>query len=355
MPRATTASSGSCTPTTTECATSARGRGSSRCSTRVRGRAAEHPRRGRRAVPARRAHRRAVFQHGPGGAGRGRRRSGRAGRGRARRCGSSIVCASSRRARSTSRTRTSPQLSFALAGKVELPADDKLGSCATSPSARGWSSCSELLEHARADGAARPACGRAGGDERPGRPRVRRARQGYDGARGRDDRSRSSTRIACARTSPCSTSSSTASPSRSSTRRRRRRSRGRCSTRCATSTSTRTRTSTAASTGSPSARRPATRRRAAKVAGFVNAPSEREVIFTRSATEALNLVAYAWGLDNLGPGDVVVVTDLEHHSSFVPWQYVAGPHGRGVQGDPDRRVGRASARRARRDRARREP
>ena len=51
-----------------------------------------------------------------------------------------------------------------------------------------------------------------------------------------------------------------------------------------------------------------------KVAGFVNAPSEREVIFTRSATEALNLVAYAWGLDNLGPGDLVVVTDLEHHS-----------------------------------------
>ena len=60
-----------------------------------------------------------------------------------------------------------------------------------------------------------------------------------------------------------------------------------------------------------------------KVAGFVNAPSERELIFTRSATESLNLVAYAWGLDNLGPGDVVLVTELEHHSSFVPWQYVA--------------------------------
>jgi cysteine desulfurase/selenocysteine lyase len=60
-----------------------------------------------------------------------------------------------------------------------------------------------------------------------------------------------------------------------------------------------------------------------KVASFVNASSEREVIFTRSATEALNLVAYAWGLDNLGPGDLVLVTELEHHSSFVPWQYVA--------------------------------
>jgi cysteine desulfurase / selenocysteine lyase len=60
-----------------------------------------------------------------------------------------------------------------------------------------------------------------------------------------------------------------------------------------------------------------------KVRAFVNAGSTREVIFTRGATEALNLVAYAWGLDNLGPGDVVVVTELEHHSNFVPWQYVA--------------------------------
>jgi cysteine desulfurase/selenocysteine lyase len=47
------------------------------------------------------------------------------------------------------------------------------------------------------------------------------------------------------------------------------------------------------------------------------------VIFTRSATEAINLVAYAWGLDNLGPGDVVVITELEHHANFVPWQYIA--------------------------------
>ena len=48
-----------------------------------------------------------------------------------------------------------------------------------------------------------------------------------------------------------------------------------------------------------------------KVAGFVNAPSEREIVFTRQATEALNLVAYAWGLDNLGPGDLVLVSELE--------------------------------------------
>jgi cysteine desulfurase/selenocysteine lyase len=60
-----------------------------------------------------------------------------------------------------------------------------------------------------------------------------------------------------------------------------------------------------------------------KVAAFVNAPAAREIVFTRNATEAINLVAYAWGLPNLGPGDVVVVTELEHHSNFVPWQYVA--------------------------------
>ena len=60
-----------------------------------------------------------------------------------------------------------------------------------------------------------------------------------------------------------------------------------------------------------------------KVAAFVNAPSPREIVFTRSATEGLNLVAYAWGLDNLGPGDVVVASELEHHSNFVPWQYIA--------------------------------
>jgi cysteine desulfurase/selenocysteine lyase len=60
-----------------------------------------------------------------------------------------------------------------------------------------------------------------------------------------------------------------------------------------------------------------------KLATFVNAPSPRELIFVRGATEGLNLVAYSWGLNTLGPGDVVVVTELEHHSNFVPWQYVA--------------------------------
>jgi cysteine desulfurase/selenocysteine lyase len=60
-----------------------------------------------------------------------------------------------------------------------------------------------------------------------------------------------------------------------------------------------------------------------KVAAFVNAPASREIVFVRNATEALNLVAYSWGRANLGPGDVVLVTELEHHSNFVPWQAAA--------------------------------
>jgi cysteine desulfurase / selenocysteine lyase len=64
-----------------------------------------------------------------------------------------------------------------------------------------------------------------------------------------------------------------------------------------------------------------------KVRAFVNAPSEREIIFVRNATEGLNLVAYSYGLARLGPGDVVLATQLEHHSNFVPWQYVANRTG----------------------------
>lgn len=56
---------------------------------------------------------------------------------------------------------------------------------------------------------------------------------------------------------------------------------------------------------------------------FVNAPVASEIIFVRNATEAINLVAYGWGLKNLGPGDVVIVTELEHHANFVPWQFIA--------------------------------
>jgi cysteine desulfurase/selenocysteine lyase len=60
-----------------------------------------------------------------------------------------------------------------------------------------------------------------------------------------------------------------------------------------------------------------------KARAFVNAETTREIVFTHNVTSALNLVAYAWGLDNLGPGDLVLVTEMEHHSNFVPWQYVA--------------------------------
>jgi len=67
------------------------------------------------------------------------------------------------------------------------------------------------------------------------------------------------------------------------------------------------------------------------VRAFINAPAAREVIFTRNTTEAINLVAYAWGLNNLGPGDLVVVTELEHHSNFVPWQYIAKRQGAGFR------------------------
>jgi cysteine desulfurase/selenocysteine lyase len=68
-----------------------------------------------------------------------------------------------------------------------------------------------------------------------------------------------------------------------------------------------------------------------KVAALLSAPSPRECIFVRNATEGLNLVAYAWGLNNLGPGDVVLVTELEHHSNYVPWQYMAKQTGAGFQ------------------------
>jgi len=56
-----------------------------------------------------------------------------------------------------------------------------------------------------------------------------------------------------------------------------------------------------------------------KVAKFINAKSWREIVFTRNATEAMNIVAHGWGMWNLEPGDEVVVTIMEHHSGIVPW------------------------------------
>jgi cysteine desulfurase / selenocysteine lyase len=59
-----------------------------------------------------------------------------------------------------------------------------------------------------------------------------------------------------------------------------------------------------------------------RIARFVNW-GVTETIFTRNITEALNLVAYAWGDANVGPGDRIVVTEMEHHSNYVPWQQLA--------------------------------
>ncbi|MDB9306941.1 MULTISPECIES: SufS family cysteine desulfurase [Cyanophyceae] len=60
-----------------------------------------------------------------------------------------------------------------------------------------------------------------------------------------------------------------------------------------------------------------------KVAKFINAASRQEIIYTRNASEAINLVAYSWGMNNLHPGDEIIMSVMEHHSNIVPWQLVA--------------------------------
>ncbi|HLU82859.1 MAG TPA: cysteine desulfurase [Trueperaceae bacterium] len=64
-----------------------------------------------------------------------------------------------------------------------------------------------------------------------------------------------------------------------------------------------------------------------KVAGFIGAPTSDSLIFTRNATEAINLVAASWGRANLTPGDEIVLTYAEHHANLVPWQLVASERG----------------------------
>lgn len=64
-----------------------------------------------------------------------------------------------------------------------------------------------------------------------------------------------------------------------------------------------------------------------KVAAFVNAASRQEIVFTRNASEAINLVAYSWGLSNLQQGDEIVLSVMEHHSNLVPWQMIAARTG----------------------------
>ncbi|MEM6753485.1 MAG: cysteine desulfurase [Cyanobacteria bacterium P01_C01_bin.38] len=60
-----------------------------------------------------------------------------------------------------------------------------------------------------------------------------------------------------------------------------------------------------------------------KVTKFVNAASRQEIVFTRNATEAINLVAYSWGMNNLQPGDEIILSVMEHHSNIIPWQLIA--------------------------------
>ncbi|MGB6837353.1 MAG: cysteine desulfurase [Dehalococcoidia bacterium] len=88
-----------------------------------------------------------------------------------------------------------------------------------------------------------------------------------------------------------------------------------------------------------------------KVAHFINAPSYENTIFTRNTTESLNLVASAWGRRNLGPGDEIVLSVMEHHSNLIPWQLVArntgaqlrfidiDEQGRLLRGDVERLIG----------------
>jgi cysteine desulfurase/selenocysteine lyase len=64
-----------------------------------------------------------------------------------------------------------------------------------------------------------------------------------------------------------------------------------------------------------------------KVAGLINARRPEEIIFTRSTTEAINLVAYAWGRANINEGDEIIATEMEHHSNLVPWQMLAAERG----------------------------
>lgn len=65
----------------------------------------------------------------------------------------------------------------------------------------------------------------------------------------------------------------------------------------------------------------------ATIADFLGARDRREVIFVRNATEAINLVSHAWGAANVGAGDRIVLTEMEHHSNIVPWQLLAGASG----------------------------
>jgi cysteine desulfurase/selenocysteine lyase len=68
-----------------------------------------------------------------------------------------------------------------------------------------------------------------------------------------------------------------------------------------------------------------------KIGRFINARSWREIIFTRNATESINLVAYSWGQANIKAGDVIITSEMEHHANLVPWQQLAARTGATVK------------------------
>ena len=72
----------------------------------------------------------------------------------------------------------------------------------------------------------------------------------------------------------------------------------------------------------------------AAVRRFINAPKVHEVVFTKNATEALNLVAHSWGSANLRAGDAIVLTHMEHHANIVPWHMLAAERGLGLRWVP---------------------
>ena len=77
-----------------------------------------------------------------------------------------------------------------------------------------------------------------------------------------------------------------------------------------------------------------------KVHRFINSPSEKEIIFTKNATEAINLVAYTWARSELSTGDVILLSSLEHHSNIVPWQQLASEIGIEIRWIPLTKDGR---------------
>ena len=68
-----------------------------------------------------------------------------------------------------------------------------------------------------------------------------------------------------------------------------------------------------------------------RLATFIGAPTWRETVFVRNATEAINLVAFSWGRANLAPGDLILSTEMEHHANIVPWQQLAAETGAALE------------------------